>query len=155
MPFRVSAIFPRNATIWSAQLVCMNLDDAGKLFALPGYASDFLIYCRPGTGKHPGRSPGHPDDPGRHPLPAANQEPATWPVTSTRGFAINKACSPYSSWWPLRWVSPRCSIASGLGLSERKREIGICKAVGWQTTDVMLMVTFEQVLLSVIAACLA
>ena len=35
------------------------------------------------------------------------------------------------------------------------REISICKAVGWQTTDVMFMVTCEQVLLSAIAACLA
>ena len=50
---------------------------------------------------------------------------------------------------------PALLIASGLGLSERNREIGICKAVGWQTTDVMLMVTFEQAFLSVIAACLA
>ena len=50
MSFRVSAVFPREATIWSAQLVCMTLEDAGKLFGLPGYASDFSIYCRPGPG---------------------------------------------------------------------------------------------------------
>ena len=35
LPFRVSSILPRNASIWSAQLVCMTLADAGKLFARP------------------------------------------------------------------------------------------------------------------------
>ena len=52
----------------------MNLDDAGKLFELPGYASDFLIYCRPGPGNIQAVRQEAFNDPGRHPLPAPNQD---------------------------------------------------------------------------------
>ena len=132
----------------------MNLDDAGKLFALPGYASDFLIYCRPGPGNiqavrqdvleilgdipyrlqtKAGDVAGYVDKGFRH-------QQGVFTALFLVAFAVG---------------IPAMLIASGLGLSERRREIGICKAVGWQTTDLMLMVTFEQLLLSVIAACLA
>ncbi len=152
MPFRVSAVLPGNATIWSAQLVSMTLDDAGKLFALPGYASDFLIYCRPGPGNiqavrqdtleilgdlpyrlqtRSGEVAGYVDKGFRH-------QQGVFTVLFLVAFAVG---------------IPALLVASGLGLSDRRREIGICKAVGWQTTDVMLMMTFEQVLLSMIAAC--
>ena len=50
---------------------------------------------------------------------------------------------------------PALLIASGVGLADRNREIGICKAVGWQTSDILVMATFEQSLLSTIAASLA
>jgi ABC-type lipoprotein release transport system permease subunit len=154
MPFRVSAIFPRSATIWSAQLVCMNLDDAGKLFALPGYASDFLIYCRPGPGN----------------IQAVRQDALailgdipyrlqtkTGEVASyvDKGFRHQQGLFTVFFLVAFAVGIPALLIASGLGLSDRKREISICKAVGWQTTDVLRMVLFEQVLLSVLAACLA
>jgi ABC-type antimicrobial peptide transport system permease subunit len=154
LPFRVAAIFPRQATIWSAQLVCMNLDDAGKLFALSGYASDFLIYCRPGPGNIqavrqdtlsilgniPYRLQTKSGDVAGYVDKGFRQQQGIFTVLFLVAFAVG---------------IPALLIASGLGLAERRREIGICKAVGWQTTDVMFMVTLEQVLLSVIAACLA
>ncbi len=154
MPLRVSAIFPRNATIWSAQLVSMDLDDAGKLFALPGYASDFLIYCRPGPGNIqavrqdiqavlgdiPYRLQTKTEDVASYVDKGFRHQQGVFTVFFLVAFAVG---------------IPALLIASGLGLSDRKHEISICKAVGWQTTDVMLMVMFEQLLLSVIAACLA
>ncbi len=154
MPFRIAAIFPPGASIWSAQLVCMNLDDAGKLFELPGYASDFLIYCRPGPGN----------------IQAVRQEALTilgdlpyrlqtktGEVASyvDKGFRHQQGVFTVFFLVAFAVGIPALLIASGLGLVERRREIGICKAVGWKTTDVMLMVMFEQVLLSALAACLA
>ncbi|MGO9109660.1 MAG: ABC transporter permease [Thermoguttaceae bacterium] len=153
-PFRIAAIFPPSASIWSAQLVCMNLDDAGKLFQLPGYASDFLIYCRPGPGN----------------IQAVRQDTLTilgdipyrlQTKTGEVASYVDKGFRNQQGIFTVFFLAafavgiPSLLIASGLGLSERRREIGICKAVGWKTTDVMLMVTFEQILLSAIAACLA
>ncbi len=154
MPFRIAAIFPHSASIWSSQLVCMNLDDAGKLFALPGYASDFLIYCRPGPGN----------------IQAVRQDVLTilgdvpYRLQSKTGEVASYVDKGFRNQQGVFTVFflvafavgiPALLIASGLGLSERRREIGICKAVGWKTTDVMLLVTFEHVLLSALAACLA
>ena len=154
MPFRIAAIFPRSASIWSAQLVCMNLDDAGKLFELPGYASDFLIYCRPG--------PGNIQAVRQDALTILGDVPyrlqtKTGEVASyvDKGFRNQQGVFTVFFLVAFAVGIPALLIASGLGLSERRREIGICKAVGWKTTDVMLMVMFEHVLLSALAACLA
>ncbi len=153
-PFRIVAIFPPAASIWSAQLVCMNLDDAGKLFELPGYASDFLIYCRPGPGN----------------IQAVRQDAftilgdvpyrlqtKTGDVASYVDKGFRNLQGVFTVFFLVAFAVgiPAMVIASGLGHSERRREIGLCKAVGWKTTDVMLMVMFEHVLLSVLAACLA
>jgi ABC-type lipoprotein release transport system permease subunit len=154
MPFRVSAVFPRDATIWSAQLVCMTLEDAGKLFNLPGYASDFLIYCRPGPGNVQAVRQDTFSILGDIPyrLQTKNAEVASY---LDKGFRQQQGVFTVLFLVAFAVGIPALLIASGLGLSDRNREIGVCKAVGWQTTDVMLMVTFEQVFLSVIAACLA
>ena len=61
----------------------------------------------------------------------------------------------FFSWRRLPWASPPCSLLRDWGFRSGGARSALCKAVGWKTTDVMLMVTFEQVLLSVLAACLA
>jgi ABC-type lipoprotein release transport system permease subunit len=154
MPLHVAAVLPRNATIWSAQLVCMNLEDAGKLFALPGYASDFLIYCRPGPGNIQAVREATLEILGDIPyrLQTKQGEVASY---VDKGFRHQQGIFTVLFLVAFAVGIPALLIASGVGLAERNREIGICKAVGWQTSDVMLMVMFEQALLSAIAACLA
>src|SRR5206468_720361 len=46
-------------------------------------------------------------------------------------------------------------VTSGFGLAERRREIGILKATGWQTDEVLLRSLVESVLLSLAGAALA
>jgi ABC-type antimicrobial peptide transport system permease subunit len=46
-------------------------------------------------------------------------------------------------------------VTSGLGLSERRREIGILKATGWQTDEILLRGLVESFCLSLAGACLA
>jgi hypothetical protein len=152
--FRVSAIFPRDATIWSAQLVCMTIDDAASLFALPGYASDLLIYCRPGPGNIQAVRQVVLETLGDIPyrLQTKNEEVAAY---VDKGFRHQQGVFTAMFLVAMAIGIPALLVASGLGFSDRRREIGICKAVGWQTTDVLLMVMFEQVLLSLIASCLA
>ena len=136
------------------QLVCMPLDDAGKLFALPGYASDFGIYCRPGPGNIQAVRQVALEILGDIPyrLQTKNEEVAAY---VDKGFRQQQGVFTVLYLVAFAVGIPALLVASGVGLSERNREIGICKAVGWRTSEVMTMVVFEQVLLSVIAACLA
>src|SRR5262249_41024757 len=46
-------------------------------------------------------------------------------------------------------------VTSGVGLAERRREIGILKATGWQTDEVLLRGLVESFLLSLAGASLA
>jgi ABC-type antimicrobial peptide transport system permease subunit len=46
-------------------------------------------------------------------------------------------------------------VTSGAGLSERRREVGILKAIGWQTDEVLLRALAESFLLSLAGAALA
>jgi ABC-type lipoprotein release transport system permease subunit len=46
-------------------------------------------------------------------------------------------------------------VASGVGLVDRRREVAILKATGWQTDEILLRAGVESVLLSVIAACVS
>jgi len=50
---------------------------------------------------------------------------------------------------------PAILVASGFGLSERKKEIGIMKATGWQTLEVLELISFEQFLISLLGASIA
>src|SRR5205085_3928650 len=50
---------------------------------------------------------------------------------------------------------PVVLVTSGLGLSERRREIGILKATGWQTDEILLRGLVESLLLSLAGAALA
>jgi ABC-type antimicrobial peptide transport system permease subunit len=44
-------------------------------------------------------------------------------------------------------------VTSGLGLAERRREIGILKATGWQTDEILLRSLVESLTLGLAAAC--
>ena len=46
-------------------------------------------------------------------------------------------------------------VTSGLGLTERRREIGILKATGWQTDEVLLRGFVESLALGLSGSCLA
>src|SRR5262249_25099192 len=46
-------------------------------------------------------------------------------------------------------------VTSGLGLAERRREVGILKATGWQTDELLLRSLTESCLLSLAGASLA
>jgi ABC-type antimicrobial peptide transport system permease subunit len=46
-------------------------------------------------------------------------------------------------------------VTSGLGLAERRREIGILKATGWQTDEVLLRGLAESLALSLAGACVS
>jgi len=147
-------VLPADASLWSAQVVCMTLHDAGELFSMPGYASDFLIYCRPGPGNIQAIRQDALDILGRQPYRIQTKEREVHSYVDA-GFRRQQGIFTVLFLVAFAVGIPALLVASGLGLSERRREVGITKAVGWRTSDVIAMVVFEQVILSIISACLA
>jgi ABC-type antimicrobial peptide transport system permease subunit len=50
---------------------------------------------------------------------------------------------------------PAFLITSGIGLRELRREIGVLRAIGWKTRDVIEKVAFENLAVALAAACLS
>ena len=149
--FVVGAVLPPDATLWSAQVICMTLHDAGALFDMPGYASDFLIYCRPGPGNIQAIRQDALEILGRRPYRIQTKQREVRSYVD-KGFRRQQGIFTVLFLVAFAIGIPALLVASGLGLSDRRREIGICKAIGWRTSDVMVVVMFEQALLSLISA---
>jgi ABC-type antimicrobial peptide transport system permease subunit len=46
---------------------------------------------------------------------------------------------------------PALGVISGFGQSERRREIGVMKALGWQTPEVLEMIALENLVLGIVS----
>ena len=154
MRFRVAAVFSGRATIWQRAVGHIDSPGCGQTLQSARLRLDFLIYCRPGPGN----------------IQAVRQDALTilgdlpYRLQTKSGDVagyVDKGFREQQGVFTVFYLLafsvgvPAVLIASGLGFSDRGRTIGICKAIGWQTTDIMVLVMFEQVLLSLIAACLA
>jgi ABC-type lipoprotein release transport system permease subunit len=150
--FTVSGVFSSKCSIWSSNLIYMSLDDAGELFRIKGKVTDFLIYSKPG------QSPvvniylqmENKTDP---PLRIQSRELVN--SYFQKGFESRAGIFTafYISTFAL--AIPLIFILTGLGWGERRKEIGTLKAVGWNTLDVITMVVWENIFVSILSASLA
>jgi len=147
--FRVAGIFSSTFQPWKADLVVMSFEDAARLFHLPGMATDFLITCRPGyetplaeqilqiKALHPEGSP-----------PLRVQTKSLITSYLLKGFDTRAGI--LAGFYTLAFLLavPIILLTSGLGFSGRKQEIGIAKALGWQTQEVLILAGLENVWLA-------
>jgi ABC-type lipoprotein release transport system permease subunit len=156
--FRVAGFFDANASIWSANLILMAFEDASEFFKMKGKATDILIHTRPGYAsvlatdiqeKMGSFNPGQ-DEP-----PLRVQDKILVKRYFQRGF--NYKAGVFTALYTVAFALaiPALLIVSGFGQTERRKEIGIIKATGWQTQEVMEMVAFENLIVSLTSAPLA
>ena len=50
---------------------------------------------------------------------------------------------------------PSLVVTCGLGQAELRREMGVMKAIGWKTRDLLEQVVFENLAISVAAVCIS
>jgi ABC-type lipoprotein release transport system permease subunit len=150
--FQVVGLFRSGYTIWNSDLMIMSLDDAAQLYGLPGKATDLLLKTRPGY-----------EEPLAEKIIALSQAPAgTGPPLRVqtksliksyvlRGFDVKAGI--FAGIYSLAFflALPILLVTTGLGLSGRKREIGIIKALGWQTQEVLILMGWENLFLSLIS----
>jgi ABC-type lipoprotein release transport system permease subunit len=158
---RVVGVFKPDGPLWQSHLVLTTFETAQEVFDQPGLATDVLVWCRPGPGYQAAVS-------------RAVEETLAFAGPTGRG----RVRAQVTAREDLRALLPRglrhregifnlhfllafavgilvVLVTSGLGLAERRREIGILKATGWQTDEVLLRGVVENFSLSLAGACLA
>jgi ABC-type lipoprotein release transport system permease subunit len=144
--YRVSGVFDSNAGIWTSNLVLMDIDDAVSTYEMDGFVTDIAVYAKSG-----------------HELPVIEgiQKMNPFFRIQTKGLVrayfergFNTKAGIFISLYTIAFAIsiPALLISSGLGLSDRRREIGIMKATGWLTGEVMEMVFIENMILALIGA---
>lgn len=149
--FNVVGIFSAKSSIWSSNLILMSIENACGLFNAKGMLTDIQLFTLPG---HNSEVAGDiyeilKDKPYRL------QDKQTVMTYFNKGFALKGGTFTALYLIAFALGIPAVLVASGLGLTERRREVGILKSTGWQTTEILELVTFEQLLISLIGALLA
>jgi ABC-type lipoprotein release transport system permease subunit len=156
---RVVGVFKPDTPLWQAHLVLTTFDAAAEVFDQPGLATDFLVWCRPGypesVSRRIAQELSFTDTLGRgtiRPRVTAREELL---ALLPRGLLHRQGV--FTLHFLLAFVVAILVllVTSGLGLAERRREIGILKAIGWQTDQVLLRGAVESLCLSLTGACVA
>jgi ABC-type lipoprotein release transport system permease subunit len=154
----VVGIFKTDCPLWQANLILTTFDAASYVFDQPGSATDLLVSCRPGYREAVTRAIGHLS------LPASEKEGVVRPrVTAREDLLVLLPRGPFhrEGIFNLHFLLAFTVailvllVTSGLGETERRREIGILKATGWQTDEVLLRGAVESFALSLAGACTA
>ncbi len=156
--FRVSGVFDSNITIWSSNLILMSFEDASELFKMRGMATDILIYTKPGYASSLAKEIQEKMEslnPGQVEPPLRVQDKTLVRRYFQRGF--NYKAGVFTALYTVAFALavPALLIVSGFGQTERRKEMGIIKATGWQTQEVMEMVALENLIVSLTSAPLA
>jgi ABC-type lipoprotein release transport system permease subunit len=156
--FRVAGIFDSSATIWSANLILMSFEDASEFFKMESKATDILIYTRPGYAPFLAKEiqeKMEASNPDQMEPPLRVQDKPLVRRYFQRGF--NYKAGVFTALYTVAFALaiPALLIVSGFGQTERRKEIGVIKATGWQTQEVMEMVALENLVISLTSAPLA
>jgi ABC-type lipoprotein release transport system permease subunit len=160
---RVVGVFKPDAPLWQARLILTTFDTAAVVFDQPGLATDLLVSCRPGYQEQVTRAimqrlsdeKALPGEQGRgvvRPKVTAREDLL---ALLPRGLLYREGI--FNLHFLLAFVVSILVllVTSGFGLSERRREIGILKATGWQTDEILLRSFVESLVLSLAGACIA
>jgi ABC-type lipoprotein release transport system permease subunit len=142
--------------LWGSDVLIMHLDDANEFFRIKGTATQLLLYTSPQSVSHVKRSLYDLSNKGRAPLSPLMiedrgriQKRLRWGYGYMGGifivlFTIGAALA----------ISAFL-VTSGFGLKELDKEIGVLKAMGWRTWEVLEKVALENLLISLSAVSLS
>lgn len=150
--FRIVGLFDAPFTIWSADLLVMGFEDASELFSMADKATDLVVYTRPGYEQIVDiiiRA--SEQNAGGSGPPVRVQTRQLIERYTRRGFDMRAGVFAGFCCLVLALAVPALGVISGFGLSQRRREIGIIKALGWQTREVLELIALENLMLSFIS----
>lgn len=154
---QVVGIFSPDAPVWQANLLFVSFDTAAAFFDQEGLATEILVECRPGAAQEVGENIARLawDRPEGTRLRARVSSRTDW--ESLWAGAVARRGGIFHLHWLLALSVAMLAImvTSGFGAGERRREVGILKALGWQTDEILLRSATESLLLSLAGASLA
>ena len=146
----VVGIFRSDVSLWQARLILTSFETAAHIFDQPALATDLLVYCRPGYQEPVQRAILH-----NVVVPVPGGQVGTRVVAREELTALlPQGLLHREGIFTLLFVLAFAvgilviMVTSGFGLSGRRREIGILKATGWQTDELLLRSLVESFLLS-------
>src|SRR5574337_358193 len=149
--FTVVGFFSSDSSIWGSSMILMSFKDAGELFGKQDVATDIQLHSLPG---HNSEIATDLYDIFQN-EPYRLQDKHMIELYFKKGFMLKEGIFTALYLVALSLGVPAILAASGFGLSERKKEIGIMKATGWNTLEVLELVSFEQLLISLLGATIA
>ncbi len=155
LPFTVAGFLEPDLSLWSASMVVIPFQAAAQIFKLPQMASELLVYCRPGTAEHVAEELSSIGKPWDMTPPLRVQSKTLVERYMQRGFGIQAGTFSMLYVTAFGLAIPALLILSGLGRGRRRQEIGIMKATGWQTLEIMEMIVFENILLALWASIMS
>jgi ABC-type lipoprotein release transport system permease subunit len=153
---KVVGIFKSDVSIWQARLIFTSFETASAIFNQDGLATDLLVYCRPGYQAAVSSRI-------RQMLAASEKAGLRFEVTSREDLErkLPAGLLHREGIFNLHFLLAFAIgilvvlVTSGFGLSERRREMGILKATGWQTDEILLRSIVESFLLGLAGASAA
>jgi ABC-type lipoprotein release transport system permease subunit len=150
----VVGIFRSDVSLWQARLIVTTFDTAAYIFDQNDVATDLLVHCQPG----------YPEEvrlaiQRRHLVPEGStgirpRVVARDDLLALLSQGLHQREGVFTMLFVLAFAVAMLVIlvTSGFGLAERRREIGILKATGWQTDELLLRCLVESLLLTVAGA---
>jgi ABC-type lipoprotein release transport system permease subunit len=156
---RVVGLFKADCPLWQARLILTTFDAAAAVFDQPGLATDLLVTCRPGYQAAVSRAVeqgvSFPDKDGRGGVRARTTAREDLLALLPQGLLHREGV--FNLLFVLAFTAGALVVlvTSGLGSAERRRDVAILKATGWQTDEILLRSLSESLALSLAAACLS
>jgi ABC-type antimicrobial peptide transport system permease subunit len=144
--YTVAGVFSARASPWSSRVVVCDIEDAAVLFEETESVSDIVLYARPGYVASVAEAVQELDPRIR----VQTRDSVRQYVL--RGMNLREGAFTVLAALALAVAIPTFALFAFLGHAPRRREIGILKAEGWRTSDVLEMVALENLLVSLIAA---
>ena len=150
---KVVGIFESGAPLWQANTMLTSLQTASAIFDQPLHATSLLVYCRPGYQTEVRsavlRSLAPPLDKTRNAIHFEVVGRDDLSAVIPRGLLHREGIFNLHFLLAFSVAVMVVLVCSGFGLSERRREVGILKALGWQTDEIIVRSLVECVLLSI------
>jgi ABC-type lipoprotein release transport system permease subunit len=152
----VVGIFRSDVSLWQARLIVTSFETAAHILDQRDHATDVLVWCKPSYQDQVREAflrKVHLDAHGamRTRIVAREDLAALLP----QGLLHREGIFTLLFVLAFAVAILVILVTSGFGLSERRREIGILKATGWQTDQLLVRSLVESVLLSLAGASIA
>ncbi len=145
-----------SSCLWCSDVMIMHLEDANEFFRMKDYTSQLLVYTASESTTSLTGSLVQYFMEQRPALPGIHIEDRTRTHERLRsGYAHGRGVFIVLYVILMALAVPAFLVTSGLGMRDLDREMGVLKAVGWRTWEVIEKVALENLLISLSAVCLS